>query len=216
MDRAGLLKRMIECGIVAVVRTPSEESAIRSVEAVMAGGLDAIEITFTVPNAVEVIRAVAQNVGPDVILGAGTVTDAEKARAAIEAGASYIVAPNTDEETIKTAVSMGALAIPGALTPTEVVHAVNAGADAVKIFPASAVGPDYIKALKGPLPNVHYVPTGGIDLDNIPAYVKAGAAMFGVGGTLVDKKLVAAGDYATITERAKAFAKVLKEARAQA
>ena len=213
MDREQMLNRMVESGIVAVVRTPSEETAIKAVEAVMKGGLNAIEITFTVPNAVEAIRAVAKSVGPEVILGAGTVTDADKAKAAIDAGATYIVAPNTDEETIKTTVSMGALAIPGALTPTEVVNAVNAGADAVKIFPASAVGPDYIKALKGPLPNVKYVPTGGIDLDNIPAYVKAGAAMFGVGGTLVNSKLVAEGDYAAITERAKKFAEVLKAAR---
>ena len=213
MDRAQMLEKMIDCGIVAVVRTPSDETARKAVEAVMAGGVIVVEITFTVPNAVDVIRKVAGSIGPDVILGAGTVTDADKARAAIDAGARFIVAPNTDIPTIEVSREMGAVVIPGAFTPTEVVVADAAGADAVKIFPASAVGPDYIKALRGPLPNVKYVPTGGIGLDNIPDYVKAGAVMFGVGGTLVDKKLVEAGDYATITRRAEAFNEVIRQAR---
>jgi len=214
MDRKEMLTRMIDCGIIAVVRTPSAETALKAVEAVMAGEMNTVEVTFTVPNAVEVIRTVAKSIGPDVILGAGTVTDAEKAKAAIEAGARFIVAPNTDPDTITTAIALGAVAIPGALTPTEVVNAVHAGADAVKIFPASVFGPSYIKALRGPLPDVKYVPTGGVELDNIADYVKAGAAMFGVGSNLVDSKLIAVGDYATITARARAFTDAVKKARA--
>jgi len=214
MDRKALLERMIDCGIVGVVRTSSAETALKAVEAVMAGGMNAVEITFTVPNAVDVIRTVAKSIGPDIILGAGTVTDMEKAKAAIDAGARFIVAPNTDRETIMAAVARGAVAIPGALTPTEVVNAVAAGADAVKIFPASAFGPSYIKALRGPLPDVVYVPTGGVELDDIPAYLEAGAKMFGVGSNLVDKKLIDVGDYATITKRARAFIDAVKTARA--
>ncbi len=214
MKSEGLLERMESCGIVAVVRTPSPETAKQGVEACIAGGIDVVEVTFTVPNAVDVIRSLAESIGPDVILGAGTVTDAGKARSAIEAGAQFIVAPNTDPETIETAAALDAVTIPGALTPTEVVVAVNAGADAVKIFPASAFGPSYIKAIRGPLPDVKLVPTGGIDLGNIPDYVKAGACMFGIGGNLVDLKLIEAGDYDAIADRARAYIDVIAKARA--
>jgi 2-dehydro-3-deoxyphosphogluconate aldolase / (4S)-4-hydroxy-2-oxoglutarate aldolase len=213
MTRTEVFETMMEVGIIPVVRAPSDEAALSAVEAVMKGGVSVVEITFTVPNAVEVIRTVAGRIGPDVILGAGTVTDAKKANDAIEAGARFIVAPNTDAETIRVSRELGAVVIPGAFTPTEVVDAMNYGADAVKIFPSSVGGPDYIKALRGPLPKVKYVPTGGIDIDNIPAYVKAGAAMFGVGGTLVNKDLVAAGDWDAITARAVKFVEVVKKAR---
>ena len=215
MSKEALLERMTDCGIIAVVRTPSPDTAQKAVEACIAGGLNTVEVTFTVPNAVDVIEAVAATVGSEVILGAGTVTDAQKAKAAIEAGARFIVAPNTDPDTIRMAASLDAVSIPGALTPTEVVIAINAGADAVKIFPASAFGPSYIKAIRGPLPDVKFVPTGGINLENIPAYVKAGAAMFGVGGNLVDLDLIAAGRYEAIAERARAYVDAVRRARAE-
>ena len=215
MTKEALLGRMTEIGIVAVVRTPSPDTAQRAVEACIAGGLNTVEVTFTVPNAVDVIKALAASVGSDVILGAGTVTDAQKAKMAIEAGARFIVAPNTDPDTIRMAASLDAVTIPGALTPTEVVIALNAGADAVKIFPASAFGPSYIKAIRGPLPDVKFVPTGGINLENIPAYVKAGAAMFGIGGNLVDLELIKAGNYGAIADRARAYVETVQRARAE-
>jgi 2-dehydro-3-deoxyphosphogluconate aldolase / (4S)-4-hydroxy-2-oxoglutarate aldolase len=213
MQNQDLLDRIVEGGIVAVVRTPDADTARRAVDAVLAGGVTAVEVTFTVPDAAAVIRSVAADLPDGVVLGAGTVTDAERARIAIEAGARFIVSPNTDASTIQTAVQKGVVAIPGALTPTEIVNAVSAGADAVKIFPATSFGPGYIKALRGPLPDVIYCPTGGVDLDNIPDYVAAGAAMFGIGGNLVDLKLISAGRYDEITDRARRFVDAVREAR---
>lgn len=213
MDRKAALERMMRSGVVGVIRTPTPDTALRAAQAVLAGGLDVVEITFTVPNAVQLVERLAKSIGSDVLLGAGTVTDAEKAKAAIDAGAQFIVAPNTDPDTITTAAALGAVAIPGALTPTEVVNAVHAGADAVKIFPISVFGPSYLKALRGPLPDVILVPTGGIEPETVYDYFAAGAAMVGVGGTLVEPKLVAAGDYAAITDRARAFARAVREAR---
>jgi 2-dehydro-3-deoxyphosphogluconate aldolase/(4S)-4-hydroxy-2-oxoglutarate aldolase len=190
-----LLVRMIDSGIVGVIRTPTPDTARRAVEAVMLGGI--------------------KTVGSDVILGAGTITDTDRAKAAIDAGARFIVAPNTDVATITTAHAKGALAIPGALTPTEVVSAVRAGADAVKVFPISVFGPSYIKALLGPLPGVVLMPTGGIEPGNIFDYLAAGAKMLGVGGTLVDPKCVTAGDYAAITRKAREFVDAYLEATAR-
>lgn len=200
-----LLQTLLKHGIVGVVRTPSPDTAKRAVEAVLAGGIRVVEITFTVPDATKVIASVASTLGNDVVLGAGTVTNAEKAKAAIGAGAKFIVAPNTDPSTISTSRACGVLAIPGALTPTEVVNAVNAGADAVKIFPASVFGPSYLKALRGPLPDVVLMPTGGVEPGNLYDYLAAGAKLLGAGGTLVEPRLVAAGDFAAISRKAKAF-----------
>lgn len=213
MKKAELLDRIVESGIVAVVRTSSADTAKKALDAVLAGGVVAVEVTFTVPNAIDVIREASQNLPDGAILGAGTVTDAEKCEAAIEAGARFIVAPNTDAGTIRWAHERDVVMIPGALTPTEVVVAVNAGADAVKIFPASAVGPSYIKALRGPLPDVLYCPTGGVELENIAEYIAAGSAFCGIGGSLVDTKLVADGRYGEITERARRFVEAVSRAR---
>lgn len=213
MKKAELLNRIVESGIVAVVRTSSSDTAKKALDAVLAGGVVAVEVTFTVPNAPDVIREASRNLPDGVILGAGTVTDAKKCEAAVEAGAQFIVAPNTDAETIRIALDRDIVTIPGALTPTEVVTAIHAGADAVKIFPASAVGPSYIKALRGPLPDVLYCPTGGVELDNIAEYITAGAAFCGIGGSLVDTKLIAAGRYAEISDRARRFVEAVHRAR---
>ena len=215
MDRKALLGRMIDCGVVGVIRTPTPETAQKAVEAVMAGGMSVVEITFTVPNAADLLRRLAHSIGSDVLLGAGTVTDAEKAKAAIDAGARFVVAPNTDPDTIRTAAALGAVAVPGALTPTEVVSAMHSGAYAVKIFPISVFGPSYLKALRGPLPDAILMPTGGIEVEDLYDYFAAGAAMVGVGGTLVEPRLVAAGDYDAITERARRFIEAVREARAR-
>lgn len=213
MTKAETLERIVDGGIVAVVRTSSAETAQKALRAVLKGGVIAVEVTFTVPNAVDVIRHASQSLPDGAILGAGTVTNADKCRSAIDAGAQFIVAPNTDIETIRLANERGIVVIPGALTPTEVVDAVNAGADAVKIFPASAVGPSYIKALRGPLPDVLYCPTGGVEIDNIAEYIAAGADFCGIGGSLVDTKLVESGNYSEITERAKRFIDAVRDAR---
>jgi len=207
-----LLRKMLQNGIVGVVRTPTPETAARAVEAVVSGGIKVVEITFTVPNATKVLETVAASTGDDVVLGAGTVTDSEKAKAAIRAGARFIVAPNTDPATIATAHALGALAIPGALTPTEVVMAMNAGADAVKVFPISVFGPSYLKALRAPLPHVVLMPTGGVETDNVFDYLEAGAQLLGVGGTLVESKHIATGNYEAIARKARSFVDAYNEA----
>ncbi|MDP6126397.1 MAG: bifunctional 4-hydroxy-2-oxoglutarate aldolase/2-dehydro-3-deoxy-phosphogluconate aldolase [Candidatus Latescibacteria bacterium] len=213
MKESHLLGRMEEYGIAAVVRAPSAEVAVKAVDAVIEGGVTVVEITFTVPNAADVIRTVAGGIDDDVILGAGTVTDKGKAESAIDAGAQFVVAPNTDPDTITTSKALGAVCIPGALTPTEVVTAIECGADAVKIFPASVFGPSYLTALRGPLPGVKFMPTGGISLGNMKEFVAAGATMFGIGGNLVSSSSLKSGDYAQITANAKEWMSAMEAAR---
>src|SRR6186713_3151545 len=188
MNRETILKRVLDGGIVAVVRAESGESLAKVVRALAEGGVTAAEITFTVPNAIEVIRQVRQEVGDAVILGAGTVLDPETARAALLAGAEYIVAPSLNLEVIRLCRRYDKVVMPGAFTPTEVVAAWEAGADVVKVFPADVVGPAFFKALKGPLPQVKLMPTGGVDLTTAGEFLKAGAVCLGVGGQLVDPK----------------------------
>jgi 2-dehydro-3-deoxyphosphogluconate aldolase / (4S)-4-hydroxy-2-oxoglutarate aldolase len=209
------LDAVIDCGIVAVVRGESAEPVFKAIDAVMKGGVTVIEVTFTVPGALDIIRQLAKEIPPDVVLGAGTVLDTKTAYEAIEVGAEFIVSPSFNEKVVHTTLSNGKASIPGALTPTEVVAAVQAGADLVKIFPVTAMGPQYLKDLHGPLPKVKFVPTGGIDLSNAADYIRAGASALGVGSSLVDKKLVAAGDWAALTDRAVKFTRVIKEARGQ-
>jgi 2-dehydro-3-deoxyphosphogluconate aldolase/(4S)-4-hydroxy-2-oxoglutarate aldolase len=209
------LDAVIDCGIVAVVRGESAEPVFKAIDAVMKGGVTVIEVTFTVPGALEIIRQLAKEIPDNVVLGAGTVLDAKTAWEAINAGAEFIVSPSFNAEVVHTTSSNGKAVMPGALTPTEVVTAWQAGADLVKIFPITAMGPQYLKDLHGPLPQVKFIPTGGIDLSNAADYIKAGASALGVGGSLVDKKLVAAGDWAALTDRARKFTDVVKEARGQ-
>lgn len=208
-----ILNRILDCGIVAVVRGESAEPVLRAIEAVLQGGVSAIEVTFTVPGALQIIEKLAKELPEDVTLGAGTVLDGQTARNAIDAGAQFIVAPNTNLEVIEIAKWRGKPVMPGALTPTEVVTARDAGADLVKVFPANVMGPGYLRDLHGPLPDVRFIPTGGIDLDNAADYLKAGAAALGVGSSLIDKKLVAARDWDALTERARRFTGIVQQAR---
>jgi len=181
-QRDDLCKRVEAVGIVPVVRAPSPELAMRAAEAVLAGGISIFEITMTVPNAPAVIRALVEKLGERAVVGAGTVLDAEAAHTCIAAGAAFIVSPGLDLPTIAAAHERGVPIMPGALTPTEVITAWKAGADMVKIFPASAVGgPKYIKALKGPLPDVKMLPTGGVNAQTAGDFIAAGAAALGVG-----------------------------------
>ncbi len=215
-NKQELLDGILECGVVAVVRAESAELALKAVEAALAGGINVIEVTFTVPGALEIIAKLAKTLGGDTILGAGTVLEPVTASDAVEAGARFVVSPSTSLEVMEAAKLKGALVFPGALTPTEVVTAWQAGADMVKIFPASAMGPGYLKDLHGPLPQVKFIPTGGVHLETAMEFLKCGAAALGVGGDLINKKLMAEGNFAEITERARKFRRIVQEFRAGA
>jgi 2-dehydro-3-deoxyphosphogluconate aldolase/(4S)-4-hydroxy-2-oxoglutarate aldolase len=213
MSREQHLQRIIGCGIVAVVRFGSPEPLVRVVEALAAGGVTVAEVTFTVPDALSVIRAARQQLGDRVLLGAGTVLDPETARAALLAGAEFLVSPTVNLDVIKLCRRYDKLVMPGAFTPTEVLTAWEAGADIVKVFPADVVGPAFFKALRGPLPQVKLMPTGGVDLTTAGEFLAAGAACLGVGGQLVEPKAVAAGDFARITSLAKKYVEIVQRHR---
>ena len=215
-SKAEVSSRLTGIGIIPVVRAESTDMARRAVAAILKGGISVLEITMTVPGAVEVIKQLSAEIDPEVIIGAGTVLDAKTARACIEAGAEFIVSPALSLETIALCGQQGVLVMPGALTPTEVVTAWTAGADFVKIFPAGAVGgASYLKALKAPLPQVKMVPTGGVSLQNAATFIKAGAEALGIGGDLVDTKALREGRDDLITERARLFVDIVQQARAK-
>jgi 2-dehydro-3-deoxyphosphogluconate aldolase/(4S)-4-hydroxy-2-oxoglutarate aldolase len=217
MDKYAAIQYVLDKCIVAVVRAESGgEELSRVVEAVAAGGVQCIEVTMTTPGALECIEIASRTLaGADALLGVGTVLDPETCRMAILAGAQYVVTPTLSVAVIQMARRYGKPIFAGAYTPTEILSAWENGADFIKVFPASIGGPDYIKALKGPLPQVPLVPTGGVELDNVGAFLKAGASALGVGGNLVSKKLVEARDYKGLTENAKRFADAVRAARAK-
>jgi 2-dehydro-3-deoxyphosphogluconate aldolase/(4S)-4-hydroxy-2-oxoglutarate aldolase len=214
MSRDLTLKRILEVGIVAVVRSEQGATLVKVVEALAEGGVTAAEVTLTVPDALEVIREVRKAVGDSVVLGAGTVLDPETARAALLAGAEYIVAPVLNLDVIRMCRRYDKPVMPGAFTPTEVLTAWEAGADIVKVFPADVGGPGYLKALRGPLPQVRLMPTGGVDLSSAESFLKAGACCLGVGSSLVDPKALAAGDLTRIRDLAAQFVTVVRYTRA--
>ena len=203
------LKRIEESGIVAVVRAENPDQALKIAEAVKAGGIQAIEITMTVPGAVEVIRDLSQTYQKnEILIGAGSVLDAETARICLLAGAEYIVSPALDVETIKLCNRYQKIVMPGAMSVTEVLRAMEAGADIVKIFPATLFGPKIIKAIKGPLPQAPLLPTGGVDVDNVAEWIKAGSFAVGVGSSLTAG--AKRGDYKEVAEMAKEFIQRIK------
>lgn len=208
------LARIREVGIIPIVRTPSPEEAFLAAEAIIAGGVGIAEITMTVPNAIQVVERVAKRYGDQVLLGAGTILDLESCRAALGAGAEFIVAPSLDVRVVEETLRQSKVSIPGALTPTEIVAAWKAGADLIKIFPCEPVGgPKYIKALRGPFPHLDFVPTGGVTLESAPAYIRAGAAAVAVGGELVDLKAVREGRLDAIRATAQKFVEAVRAAR---
>jgi len=214
MSKVEDLKRVEETGIVAVVRAENAEKALKITEAVKKGGIDAIEITMTVPGAIDVIKQITDEYSRDeILIGAGSVLDAETARACILAGAEYIVSPSLDEETIAMCNRYQKAVMPGAMSVTEVVKAMKFGADIVKVFPATLFGPKIIKAIKGPLPQAPLMPTGGVSLDNVKDWIKAGSLAVGVGSSL--SKGAKTGDYEQVTETAKEFIRLIKEARSE-
>ncbi|WP_437907678.1 bifunctional 4-hydroxy-2-oxoglutarate aldolase/2-dehydro-3-deoxy-phosphogluconate aldolase [Sorangium sp. So ce327] len=216
MNREQVVRRIEEIGVVPVVRAPSGELAVRAARALCAGGIEVVEITMTVPGALSVMREIASRMGDHVLVGAGTVLTADAARACIEAGAEFIVSPGLDLEVIRAAHDLGRAVFPGALTPTEVITAWNAGADTVKVFPCSAMGgAKYLRALRAPLPEVKMMPTGGVNLTTARDFIEAGAVALGVGGELVDAAALAAGKDQVLTERAREFMSVVSAARAE-
>ena len=209
-----VVDRIREIGVVPVVRASSSDEALAAVEAIRAGGIPILEITLTVPGAIGIIGDLTRRLGDQALIGAGTVLDADSARACIDAGAKFIVSPALDIPTIETCNALGVPVFPGALTPTEVVTAWKAGADAVKVFPANAVGgATYVKSLKAPLPQIELIPTGGVSLKNAGELIAAGALALGVGADLVDLAAVRKGDLAVITEKAKQYVAAVAAAR---
>lgn len=199
-----------ECGIIPVIRARSQEQALQVVSALIEGGIRALEITFTVPGALRCIEAVADRYGDQVLLGAGTVLDAESCRAALLAGARFIVSPALSLATIQMTLRYAAVSVPGALTPTEVLSAWEAGADFVKVFPCDAMGgAKYLKALKAPLPQVELIPTGGVTLETATSFLQAGAAALGVGGDLVNQKDLDQGNWTGLAEKARRFREIV-------
>jgi 2-dehydro-3-deoxyphosphogluconate aldolase/(4S)-4-hydroxy-2-oxoglutarate aldolase len=214
MIKSEVLKHIRATGLIPVIRAETAELALRAVAAIKAGGVDVLEVTMTVPGAIEVIEQLNAAFGSEVLIGAGTVLDPETAERCIKAGAQFIVSPALNEETIAFCRSQEVAVFPGALTPTEVVRAWNAGADAVKIFPAGALGgASYLKALKAPLPQVELVPTGGVSLKTAADFIRAGAMALGVGADLVDTKALREGHDEIVTERARQYLEVVREAR---
>ncbi len=213
MSKHDNLQRVISTGIVAVIRAKSSEMLLDVAEALLAGGVDVMEITFTVPGAVRVLEQVAAKLGQRLLLGAGTVLDSETARIAMLAGAEFIVAPSTNLHVIEICRRYDKLVMPGAFTPTEVVQAWQAGADIVKIFPSDVQGAPYLKALRGPLPQVRMMPTGGVTLETAADFLRAGACALGVGSSLVEPKAVESGDLKRIESMARQFVACVRETR---
>jgi 2-dehydro-3-deoxyphosphogluconate aldolase / (4S)-4-hydroxy-2-oxoglutarate aldolase len=216
MNKTEVMQRIRDTGLVPVVRAESADQAMRAVEAIRDGGLSVLEVTMTVPGAIHVIEKLADRYGDEALIGAGTVLDAETARACMLAGAQFIVAPSLSEATIACCRRYSIAVLPGALTPTEVVRAWTAGADAVKVFPAGALGgAGYLKALKAPLPQVELVPTGGVSLKTAADFIKAGAMALGVGADLIDLQALRDGNEKVITERARQFLEIVRTTRAE-
>src|SRR5207302_1837963 len=214
MDRKKVRDRILEIGIVPVVRASSPAEARIAADAVCQGGIPIVEITMTVPGALEVIRELRKNSASDVLVGAGTVLNAEAARRCLDAGAQFLVSPGLNLQTVELAVREEKLMMAGALTPTEVITAWEAGSDLVKVFPCGQVGgAKYIKALKGPLPQIPLVPTGGVNLNTAGEFIEAGAAALGVGRELVQAEALKAGKPEIIVENARKFLAAVNQAR---
>jgi 2-dehydro-3-deoxyphosphogluconate aldolase/(4S)-4-hydroxy-2-oxoglutarate aldolase len=214
MNKSEIINRIKEVGIIPVVRAQSPDEALQAVEAIREGGVPILEITMTVPGAVKVIEEVVKRFGAEIIVGAGTILDPETARVCILSGAQFIVSPALNVQTIECCRRYSVPVLPGALTPTEVLTAWSAGADVVKVFPCGSVGgASYIKNLKGPFPHIDMIPTGGVSLKTAADFIKAGAMALGIGTDLVDVKAIREGNAKLLTERARQFVQIVKEAR---
>ena len=209
MYKFSLLQRIYAAGMVGIVRAESGAAAIRAAEACIDGGMTALEIAYTTPDTLDVIKTLRTRFGDAVLIGAGTVLDAASARLAILAGAQCIISPNVDVDTIRLANRYQIPSLPGAMTPTEIMAALEAGADIVKLFPGEAFGPSYLKALRAPLPHAPLMPTGGVTIDNLSDWFANGAVAAGIGGSLTGP--AATGDYAAVTRNARALVERMKQ-----
>lgn len=217
MTKNEVLRKVAEVGLLPVVRAQSADEAMKVIDAIREGGVPVLEITMTVPGAIGVMEQVVRRFGSEVVVGAGTVLDAETARACILAGAQFVVSPALNLDTIAICRRYGIAVLPGALTPTEVLTAWTAGADVVKVFPCGALGgASYIKSLKAPLPQIEMIPTGGVSVKTAADFIKAGSLALGVGADLVDTKAIREGNAKLVTEKAREYVRIVQEARASA
>ena len=214
MSKHDDLQRILDGGIVAIIRASSGEQLVGVARALFEGGIDVLEVTFTVPGVLDIISAVRRELGDKVLVGAGTVLDPETARAALLAGAEFLVSPCVNLDVIRLCHRYDKVVMPGAFTPTEILTAWEAGADIVKVFPADIGGPAYLKAVHGPLPQVRLLPTGGVDLQTLPDFLKAGACAVGLGSALVEKRAVESADFARIRTLAAQYVELVKATRA--
>ena len=213
MNKSEVIRRIRECGVLPVIRASSKEAALSIIDAIVAGGIDTIEVTMTVPDAISLIAQLTKD-REDLLIGAGSVLDPEQARDCINAGAKFIVSPATNFDTIEYCNEKAIVVMPGALTPTEILNASEAGADIVKVFPADSMGgAKYLRSLKAPMPHLKLIPTGGVDQSTAADFIKAGAEAIGVGADLVDQKAIRENRAAEITEAAKKYRAVVRDAR---
>ncbi|MEX1139567.1 MAG: bifunctional 4-hydroxy-2-oxoglutarate aldolase/2-dehydro-3-deoxy-phosphogluconate aldolase [Bacteroidota bacterium] len=213
MNHNETLQHILTNGVVAVIRMKDPAKLMKVIEAIRVGGVKCIEITMTVPGAVEVIREVSKSAPSDVLIGAGTVTDVKTADAVIDAGATFVVGPILNLDIVARCRERNVVVMPGCFTPTEIFTAWKAGADIIKVFPATSLGPKYFKDIAGPFPDIRMMPTGGVTIDNVGEWVKAGAVAVGIGSDLLDKKAIEEGKYEILTERARRMVGNFKEAR---
>jgi len=213
MNRNEVLHHIINTGVVAVIRMKDTDRLLKVIEAVRQGGVKSIEITMTVPGAVEIIRRLVPSVPSDVLIGAGTVTDKDTAGKVIDAGARFVVGPILNQDIIRLCHERDTVVVPGCFSPTEIYAAWAAGADIVKVFPATSLGPKYFKDLRGPFPDIRLMPTGGVTIDNVGEWIAAGAVAVGIGSDLLDKKAIDEERYEVLTERAKRMVENFKKAK---
>jgi 2-dehydro-3-deoxyphosphogluconate aldolase/(4S)-4-hydroxy-2-oxoglutarate aldolase len=214
MNKSEVLTRMIDSGVVAVIRMKDNNRLLRVIEAVRNGGVKSIEITMSVPGAIEIIRELRKSVPEDVLLGAGTVTDESTAEQVIDAGAMFVVGPALNLGIVSLCAKRGIAVMPGCYTPTEIFAGWKAGADIIKVFPATSLGPKYFRDLRGPFPDIRLMPTGGVTIDNVGEWIAAGACAVGIGGDLLDKKAIEEDRYEVLTERAARMVQNVRAAKA--
>ena len=213
MTKPEIIQRLLDPGIIAIIRADSSQQLLRAAEALLAGGVTAMEVTMTTPNALQVIGDISAKFGDRVLIGVGSVLDAETARAALLAGAEYVVTPVTRPEVIRLCNRYGKPIASGAFTPTECLLAYESGADFVKLFPADQAGPAYIKNILAPLPMLQIIPTGGVTPETAGGFLKAGCVALGAGSALVSREILAARDWKALTQRATAFVKAARAVR---
>lgn len=213
MNKQEKLRKLLASGLVAVIRRPNEDNVYEIVDALVSGGVEALEITVDTPDVYNIIKTIKAKYSTKVLVGAGTVLDSITAKNAIEAGADFVFSPNMDQETIQVTNSYGRISIPGCLTPSEIINAYKSGADLIKIFPGGVLGIDYIKDLQGPIGYIPMMPTGGVNLENVGAFISNGAVAVGVGGSLVNASATSKDEFEEMTKKAKKFMKIIRQTK---